>query len=97
MVVLQYPAALILQAVAAVIGKLPDVRLGTGQAENVLHPAVGIFPGEELYFQMASNSRCVFLLYGCIPPSWLYVWIKYIFKYIVEKNQHFSHSLGVGF
>ena len=50
MIVLQYPAALILQAVAAVIGKLPDVRLGTGQAENILHPAVGIFPGEDAIF-----------------------------------------------
>ena len=50
MVVLQYPAALILQAVAAVIGKLSDVRLGTGQAENILHPAVGIFPGEDAVF-----------------------------------------------
>ncbi len=48
MVVLQYPATLILQAVAAVVGKLPDVRLGTGQAENVLHPAVCLFPGEEI-------------------------------------------------
>ena len=54
---------------------------------TALSPAVGAF-----HF-----CRCVFLFHGCILPSWFYVWIKYIFKYIVEKNRHFSHSLGVGF
>lgn len=50
MVILQYPAALILQTVAAIVRKLPDVRLGAGQGEDVLHPAVCLSPGQDAVF-----------------------------------------------
>ena len=47
MVVLKHPFAFRFQAVAAVVGELPDVRLGAGEGEDVLHPAVGVAAGED--------------------------------------------------
>ncbi len=47
MVVLEHPPAFRFQAVAAVVGELPDVRLGAGEGEDVLHPAVGVAAGED--------------------------------------------------
>ena len=47
MVVLKHPPAFGLQAVAAVVGELPDVRLGAGECEDILHPAVCLLAGED--------------------------------------------------
>ena len=50
MVVLKHPPAFGFQAVAAVIRELPDVRLGAGEGEDVLHPAVCLLAGEYAVF-----------------------------------------------